>query len=427
MKHIITTLYSLLITLSSLLPSPTLAQNGTVAGGDVSMIPAYEKAGNVYYDSKGERINDLVEWLVGDCGWNAMRVRLFVNPCMSDEQFQDLDYVKKLGKRIKDAGAQFLLDFHYSDSWADPAKQHTPAAWASCTTAQQKADKVYAYTKECLEELVAYGAKPDYVQVGNEITYGIVDVKVEPYNNTGDWTGFCKILSGGCKAVRETCSDAKIIIHIERSGEPAKAYNFYNDIKAVDYDIIGLSYYPFYHGFLSSLESTLTRLHNAFPEKKIQIVETAYFYQYFPTDAKYKTTTTWGATPEGQYAFTSDLISTLAKYNYVDGLYWWFPEECGNGDKEKVMESWLNRGLWWPTVGGDGIGHWPVTTQNGDVAHLISTFLSQKSGIEDITTATPQRYAANTAYNIAGQRVSLSHTHALNPSLFIYNGKKVIR
>lgn len=407
------------------------AQHGVVAGGDISMIPAYENAGNVYYNAKGEKINDLVNWLVEDCGWNAMRVRLFVNPPMSDAQFQDLDYVKKLGKRIKDAGAKFLLDLHYSDTWADPAKQYTPAAWASCTTPQQKADKIYAYTKECLQELVAFGATPDYVQVGNEITYGIVDVKVEPYNNTGDWTNFCNILSKGSKAVREICPDAQIIIHIERSGEPAKAYNFYNDIKAVDYDIIGLSYYPFYHGFLPALESTLTRLHNSFPEKKIQIVETSYFFQYFPSDAKYKTSTTWAATPDGQYSFTSDLITTLAKYDYVEGLYWWFPEECGNGDKQKVMEGWVNRGLWWPSVGGDGIGHWPVTTSKGDVAHLISTFLSPDiAGIESVTAASTPKNHSNSTYNLAGQRINPSHSTKAelgHKGLVIKAGKKAIR
>lgn len=415
------------------------AQYGEVVGGDISMIPQYEASNTIYLDGTGNVIPDLIPWLKNECGWNAFRVRLFVNPTEPDASsitgvVQDINYVKALGKRIKDAGGKFLLDIHYSDTWADPVNQKLPASWASYTTAQAKAEKVYTYTKETLQTLKAAGATPDFVQVGNEITYGIVGIKVHPYDADGDdWTGFINVLTNGCKAVREECPEAKIIIHTERSGEYLRTQYFYKKLASLDYDIIGLSYYPFYHNTLAYLTNTLKTIASDFPTKKVHIVETAYPIQWWPGDAKYDTRSTWPVEEgkcDGQYAYTKDLIKTLASYPCVTGLYWWFPEEAGNGDSADwtnntgiVISSWLNRGLWWPTSNN---GHWPLKTSDGGVLWTMKTFLSpEAAGMTAPETAGDNTTGNNRIYNIQGQYCGKDMSK-LPKGIYIQNERKII-
>ena len=162
----------ILLTLLTLLSTTAPAQK--YVGGDISMLPKYEEAKVVYKDKNGNTVSDIIAFFKQE-GLNAMRVRLFVDPSQDSDKAvcQDLAYVKALGKRIKDAGLQLMLDFHYSDTWADPGKQWTPDAWKSLTNSQLY-DKIYEYTKECLEQMVAAGATPDFIQTGNEISYGML-------------------------------------------------------------------------------------------------------------------------------------------------------------------------------------------------------------------------------------------------------------
>ena len=155
-----------------------MAARANVVGGDISLLPQYEAKGAKYYDTSGRSIASVLPWLK-EQGWSAMRVRLFVDPSQASatEQgegvCQDLEFVKTLGARIKAQGFKFMLDFHYSDSWADPVKQFTPASWVGLND-EQLCEKLYSYTRECLEALVAAGATPDYIQTGNEISYGML-------------------------------------------------------------------------------------------------------------------------------------------------------------------------------------------------------------------------------------------------------------
>ena len=155
-------------------------------GGDISMLPKYEESNVNYYDKDGSKINDMITFLKDKAGYNMMRVRLFVNPTQENGVVQDLDYVKKLGKRIKDAGLALLLDFHYSDTWADPSNQYTPEAWSSLSD-EQLYTKIYDYTKECLQAMKAAGATPDYIQTGNEISYGMLWGKKGASDSSYQW------------------------------------------------------------------------------------------------------------------------------------------------------------------------------------------------------------------------------------------------
>lgn len=399
------------------------AQHGKYVGGDISMLPEYEQKSSGYLDGNGNKIQDLLTWFVQECEWNTFRVRLFVNPTDPNHEgvVQDLEYVKALGKRIKDAGANFCLDLHYSDTWADPVKQHLPSAWADCTTVSQKAERLYSYTKETLNALKAAGATPDLVQVGNEITSGIVDVW-----RKDDATGFKTVVEKGCDAVRETCPNAKIIIHVERPQNTNNVVAFFSALDKSKYDVIGLSYYPIWHGTLNDLATTLKRLKTSFAEKKVQIVETAYNFQHWPSSGvTYDTRSTWPCSEDGQYKFVKDLIAELANHDNVDGLYYWFPEEAGNGDyvnwstKENlIIDSWINRGLWWEDATKNG--HWPVKATEGMVTYIMKNFLDPNAASINAPVASEEK--SNVIYNLSGQRMTSAPKHGI----YINNGKKVI-
>lgn len=336
-------------------------------GGDISALPLYEKYNYPYKDVYGNNISDLITFLTNDCGWNTFRVRIFVNPTKKDHGgttnpsvCQDLAYVKTLGKRIKDAGAFFMLDFHYSDTWVDATHIQAPAAWQGADT-QSMADSVAEYTRRVLDTLNAAGATPDLVQVGNEIMYGLCGIQVHPYDKAGDnWTGYLGLLNAGCNAVRETCPNAQIIIHTDRPTNTGYNSYYYNKLvnSSVDFDIIGLSYYPFWHGYLTAaqvasktdknnLVNAINNLKTLFPTKRVHIVECAYNFQWRPSSGvNYDTQDVWPCSVAGQYAFVKDLVDALKPLTNLDGINYWFPEEAGNGDKGSVIPSWQNRGFW---------------------------------------------------------------------------------
>lgn len=389
------------------------------SGGDISLVPQYEKVGVKHKDKSGEPLTDVIDYLHSEANMSLMRVRLFVNPTVSATPggiVQDLDYVTALGKRIKDKGLQFMLDFHYSDTWADPASQTIPASWASLSEDELK-EKVYTYTKECLEHLVANGATPDYVQVGNEVSYGMLwrNTNDKCYTTTSQtssstqWKRFCGFLSQGAKAVREVIPAAKVVVHIERAAESAQTTKFYQFIEEnkVDYDVIGLSYYPFWHNNLTTLGNTLSALQISFPTKEVQIVETAYYHNWYPSDAKYNFTSQWPATAAGQAQFITDLFAELAKHSNVTAAIYWCPEEAGNGPSNSVMSGWMNRGFWWED------SQWPV----GDAIWAWSQATASSINTAEANSSLNTMHSS--LYNLAGQRVGADYK-----GLRIVNGKK---
>jgi len=323
-------------------------------GGDISMLTKYEEAGVVYKDKNGTTVQPIA--FFKEEGLNAMRVRLFVDPSRIDDKAvcQDIAYVKALGKRIKAAGMSFMLDFHYSDTWADPGNQWTPDAWKSMSDTEL-ATKVYEYTKECLNELKADNATPDFIQTGNEISYGMLwgTEAAVGNNNTNrcytnssaaNWNRFFSLLKQASKACREECPNAKIVLHSERAAKPNVLTDFFDRMKnnSVDYDIIGLSYYPDHHGNLATLETALNTLESKNYGKDIMIVETGYGYKWGVGD-EFDYTATYPRTEEGQRQFTADLITMLNKHSSVTGLFWWWMEDNGNAN---VTSGWWNAGLY---------------------------------------------------------------------------------
>ena len=355
----------LLFAISILATTGCLTANGQrkLLGGDASLLPSYEQHGTVYKDFNGRKVRFLP--FVKKQGWNMIRVRLFVDPQNAPENHkgegvcQDLNYVTDLCRQIKKAGMKIMLDFHYSDTWADPGKQFTPKRWEHCDK-QQLADSVYAYTRSSLIALKKAGISPEMIQVGNEITNGMLWPTGHLYPKDGDkpadtspetmrerWDTLCDFLKVGSKACREVCPKAHIIIHTEKAGNWDVTRNYYQQLRLrqVDYDIIGLSYYPMWHGTIPNLGENLRRLNEFFPEKPVMIVETAAYYSHerdpWAKDDQYAEF--YPISVEGQTQFTRELVTELNKHRNVTGLFWWFPEENGFGNE--VTKGWLNRGL----------------------------------------------------------------------------------
>lgn len=335
-------------------------------GGDISLLPEYEKAGAQYKTEEGAEISDLLPWLY-DEGMNAMRVRLFVNPKDHKTKYpskydpnacQDLEYITPLCKRIVDNGFKLMLDFHYSDTWADPAKQWIPESWRGLTD-EQMYQKIYDYTKETLLKLKDAGVTPAFIQPGNEISYGMLwgmeddpasSLKKAFMGSDANWERFGRLLNQAILACREECPDAKIVLHTERVAQTNVLTNFYDKMKklGVDYDIIGLSYYPYFHGDMTTLDRALSTLQTRYPEKNIMIVETGYSYKWEVPGTAHDFSGKWAYSEEGQDAFAKDLVATLEKYDRVDGLFWWWMEYNAYGTS---LSGWYNAPLFDSTTG----------------------------------------------------------------------------
>jgi arabinogalactan endo-1,4-beta-galactosidase len=389
-------------------------------GGDVSLLLTYEENGANYMDIDGKKITDLLAFLK-EQGLNTMRVRLFVDPSKASAEAkgqgvrQDLEYVKKLGKKIKDAGLGFMLDFHYSDTWADPAHQTMPQEFKMVNTPAY--EYIYTYTKNSLEAMVTAGATPDFIQIGNEISFGMLWDGCKVKHNSDwtaylddNWDSFSKALKNASKACREVCPEAKIIIHTEQcANNPTLDVAFFNRIKAneVDYDIIGTSYYPYYKGPISNLDKGLTQLEINFPDKQIMIVETGCGYHYKMGDKE----TGYPLTYEGQQKFTAELITMLNKHQHVNGLFWWFLEanEYGLDWKTKrVTDKWYDASLF-----DNETGH------ALPALYELKNFVSEGAGISSLSVE-------NTGggwYNLNGKNLKEAPTQK---GLYIYRGQKVV-
>ena len=398
-------------------PTATLAQK--YVGGDISNLTNNEKKSPTYLDASGNEVADPLDLFKAE-QMSAMRVRLHVNPSdypnNDPNVCQDLEYVKALGKRIKDAGFKLMLDFHYSDTWADPAKQWTPKQWENLSDTELY-EKIYDYTKDVLQQMKDAGAEPEFIQTGNEISYGMLWGKEGSSNlkkcfmgNDANWDRFTTLLSQAGKACREVCPLAKIILHTERTTQPNVLTNFYDKIKTanVDYDIIGLSYYPIWHNTLATLETTLNTLEARYTDKDIMIVETGAAYSWLPGDKDY--TPSYEASEAGQKQFTDDLITMLNKHNKVTGLFWWWMDYNAYPWATTQMNDW-----WYAPLIDSNTGK-PLAAMSS-----LKNFLNGSTGIRN--TVSDNSNDEGQWFTISGQPAGQNPN---KPGLYIRNGKKII-
>jgi len=273
---ILTAVLSILVIITS-----TAAEPSYILGADISWIPEREASG-VKYAHNGQ-VKDIFD-ILKENKFNYIRLRLFVDPTAKNPSVQNdasgwnpypysaggycgLESTVKMAKRVKAAGMGFLLDFHYSDTWADPSKQYKPMSWQNLNSTQL-IEKVRSYTKESLEAFKAAGALPDMVQVGNEVVNGMIHP-----DGSGNNANFAKLVNAGIKGVKEVDPNIKIVIHtITRNGSSGgenasswvstltKNLNGVETGAANKIDIIGLSYYPKWHGDLTVLKNALNNI-----------------------------------------------------------------------------------------------------------------------------------------------------------------------
>ncbi len=307
------------------------AQQPFLRAADISFIPEIESEGGVYYDNGVAA--DPVE-IFAKNGLNAARLRVWVNP---SPEWCDQAQTYAMAKRVVAAGMKLVIDFHYSDTWADPGHQTTPAAWASLSHTQLVAE-VKAYTHSFISGLIAQGTAPWGVQIGNEITSGILWPDGYLDGTAGQWQKFTDLVKAGVQGVKDAqgANPIKIIIHIDRGGDNSGARYFFNNLESynVPFDIIGLSYYTWWHG---PVENMVTNVNDLGPryKKPIFIAETMYPW----------TLTLWGnwgrqvtsisqadpsfpATFAGQTSYVDSILAIVQDIpgGYGAGVFYWAPE-----------------------------------------------------------------------------------------------------
>ena len=314
-----------------------------ILGIDVSTHLEELEHGAKYFDG-GREIDPLDAFRANGVDW--MRIRIWNDPyAPNGEPYLggscDLDEYIRLGTLAKSKGYKLLMDLHYSDFWADPGKQMIPKAWAEYDV-DAMAGAVYEFTAACLRTALEEDVAPDMVQIGNEITNGMLWPvgKLEAEDGTrGNYENFCRLVDAGCRACREVLPGVRIALHLERSNDKAVYQEFFSEMEkaGIDYDVIGASYYPYWHGTPEELFDNLNACRRF--GKEIMVMELGYGFTteaYCLGDQTQRLvidkersyvpgfTEQYPVTPEGQKAFVHDFLSK-ARENRIDGIFYWEP------------------------------------------------------------------------------------------------------
>lgn len=314
-------------------PPPVSPPMALLAGADISALGRIEQGGAVFRDSG--RTGDALG-ILRTHGANLFRLRLFVNPDGSEVQVNDLAYTIALAKRVQAGGSHLLLDLHYSDTWADPGHQVIPAAWSGLAFDALE-QQVEDYSAEVITALKAEGVVPAIVQVGNEIDGGILwpEGRVGgPYDTPAQWEKLGRLLKAGIRGVRgalDPGDSVRIMVHYSGGGNTDGTRWLVDHLRAqgVQFDLLGLSYYPWWHGTIGDLQANLSATAQRY-DVDIMIVETAYpwrsgGWEGLGVDSS---AMAWPISPQGQSAFLHDLVTSIRATpgHHGVGVVWWYPE-----------------------------------------------------------------------------------------------------
>lgn len=329
-----------------------------VCGVDISSVIALERSGVVFKDRNGKPQDIFVT--LKEAGVNYVRVRIWNDPFDREGRGygggnNDLATAVEIGKRAAEQDMKMLVDFHYSDFWADPGKQMSPKAWAGMNVAQ-KSEALYEFTADSLAKLIDAGADVGMVQIGNEINNGIAGVT--------DWPNMAVLLSAGSRAVREVSetNNKSILIAIHFTNPETEnryaAYSFNLNRYEVDYDVFASSYYPFWHGELKDLTVLLKTIAEKY-DKKVMIIETSYPYTLLDSDGHDNTISrdsdlgAYPATVQGQANFIVDVMAAVAELGDAGiGVCYWEPAWIAVGAPTQIEENqvlWEQYGSGWAT------------------------------------------------------------------------------
>lgn len=322
----------------------------TILGADVSSLKKSEDLGGIYKDANGTPTDALQ--ILQDHGVNYARLRVWLDPA---DGYHNKAEVLEMAERLKKANIKLLVDFHYSDVWADPGKQIKPAAWTDYDFEQLK-KAVYDHTFDVCNSLVAQDTPPDMVQVGNEINAGMLwpDGKYDQMDN------LAALLKEGYRAVKDCSNSTLVMLHIAEGGDNELARWWFDNIRRreVPFDVIGISYYPYWHGSLGELQYNLNDI-SARYDKDVIVVETSYAFtdqdrDGFPNIVDQKLAVAhYPLTPEGQREMLGNIMSIVRAVDNGRGLgvfYWdatWTAVK-GNGwdnANSTAGNAWENQAL----------------------------------------------------------------------------------
>ena len=315
-------------------PKRTPHRSDFIRGVDVSTYEEVILKGGVYLNEYGER--EHLFSILKRAGINLIRIRLWHDPVNYhpwNGGYLDLETVTRIATIAKSYGMKWLLDFHYSDTWADPGNQLKPNAWKDLSFANL-VDALFNYTFETMTHFNNIGLTPDYVQIGNEINNGMLwnDGKIYQYNQT-NFVPLIQLLKAGVGAVRLASSSTKIIIHLASSEDHIQFFNFFLAILSggVDLDIIAGSYYSYWNGPLEEVQQNFNQLSIQF-EKDILLVETAQAFTLKPNPnginiygPSQNLESSYPATIKGQSQLVYDTLIMMTEITGGRGLgmvYW---------------------------------------------------------------------------------------------------------
>ncbi|MGE6132712.1 glycoside hydrolase family 53 protein [Aeromonas salmonicida] len=324
-----------------------------IKGADVSMLAEVEKHGGKFFDEHGNPQDAMA--ILKENGFNYIRLRLWVDPKDADGKpygggNNDLATTIELAKRAKANGMKFLLDYHYSDFWTDPARQNKPKAWASMNI-DQLTEAVYQHTKTTMDAFAKAGVLPDMVQVGNEINGGMLWPEGKSWGqNGGEFDRLAGLLNAGIKAVKEHGDQIKIMLHLAEGTKNDTFIWWFDEItkRKVPFDIIGLSYYIYWNGPMNALQYNMNDISKRY-DKDLIVVEAAYGYTTANCDNAENNFTSkeaddagYPATVQGQANYLHDLLQVVTKVpeGRGKGVFYWEP-------------AWLpTQGATWATKAG---------------------------------------------------------------------------
>lgn len=328
-----------------------------ILGMDASCVPALEACGVRYRDFDGTEKD--VYAILHENGINYIRVRVWNDPFDADGNGYgggncDLENAVAIGKRATRCGMKLLVDFHYSDFWADPGKQAVPKAWSDLTFEQKEA-ALSEYTAQCLQTLKNAGVDVGMVQIGNETNGALCG---ENGGNAGGWEKICRLINAGAKAVHNVFPEAMVAVHFTNP-EKAGTYADYGaklGTYGVDYDVFATSYYPYWHGTLQNLANVLSKIAETYG-KKVMVAETSYANTLRDTDFSGNTIGDNSAmvngypyTVQGQADMVRDVIDTVANKttNGIGVFYWegtWI--SVGGASWKENSALWERYGAGW--------------------------------------------------------------------------------
>ena len=308
-----------------------------VKGVDISTVLVEEASGAVYKNENSEE-EDLFK-ILSDAGVNYIRVRVWNNPYDEDGNGYgggncDYESAAEIGKRAAEYGMKLLVDFHYSDFWADPSKQFAPKAWEEMSLTE-KETALYDYTVEALGYIISEGADVGMVQVGNEINNGMA--------GETDWNNIASLVVKGCEAVKSVNSDIKTVVHFTNVETPGPIYNNLKKLQALDakVDVVGLSYYPYWHGDLTNLMSVINTVKTRFGYDAM-CVENSYMFDTGDGDGNSNSVGSgdvcenYPASVQGQAAEVRDVCAAVSLAGGIGYFYWepaWIPVDSSTWEQ----------------------------------------------------------------------------------------------